>query len=105
MVASTPSTPRHTQVKREGDYFVVRTNVLARLPVRKGLEAYGGDAYFDAATWRARRIVRIEATTDGDDAAVSRFRGADIPLMNRGDTAAATRIVRGDGSRRRRGRG
>ena len=31
------------------------------------------------------------------------LRGADLPLMNRGDAAAATWIVRGDGSRRRRG--
>ena len=29
---------------------------------------------------------------------------AALPLMNRGDAAAATRIVRGDKSRRRRGR-
>lgn len=85
------------RVKREGDAFVVRTNIMARLPVREGLERYGGDAYFDAATWRVRKIVRIEATKDGDDAEVAYFGGADISSTNRGAAAA---LFRGDASRR-----
>jgi len=40
-----------------GDY-VVRTNQLATLPVREGLDSYGGDAYFDYETWRIKKIVR-----------------------------------------------
>jgi len=31
--------------------FVVRTNQLSQLPVREGLEHYGGDAYFNFETW------------------------------------------------------
>ena len=89
------------RVKREGDAFVVRTNIMARLPVREGLERYGGDAYFDAATWRVRKIVRIEATKDGDDAEVAYVGGADISSTNRGAAAA---LFRGDASRRCRGR-
>ena len=40
-----------------GDY-VVRTNMLAELPVRPGLDTYGGDAYFDEHTWAVQKIVR-----------------------------------------------
>lgn len=36
--------------------FVSRTNCLSGLPVRKGFERYGGDAYFDEA-WRPVMIV------------------------------------------------
>ena len=48
------------RVERSGDFFVVRTNALAALPVREGLERYGGDCYFDVATWRVAKIVRRE---------------------------------------------
>lgn len=37
-------------------YFVVRTNALAGLPVRKGYGRYGGDAFFDSC-WRPVKIV------------------------------------------------
>ncbi|KAJ1448438.1 hypothetical protein M885DRAFT_539212 [Pelagophyceae sp. CCMP2097] len=50
-------------------YFVVRTNALASLPVRKGLEAYGGDAYLDSATWRIVKIVRKEKVRRGSGTA------------------------------------
>ena len=39
------------------DFFVVRTNMLSPLTVRRGFERYGGDAYFDAETWRVVKIV------------------------------------------------
>jgi len=38
--------------------WVVRTNFLAALPVREGLDSYGGDCYFDYDTWRVTKIVR-----------------------------------------------
>jgi len=53
--ARTLSSP--TEVVDSGD-FVVRTNFLADLPVREGLDSYGGDAYFDETTWRIKKIVR-----------------------------------------------
>ena len=40
-----------------GRLFVVRTNQLAGLPVRDGLDSYGGDCYFDDS-WRVVKIVR-----------------------------------------------
>ena len=43
---------------------MVRTNALADLEVRPGLERYGGDCYFDAATWRVVKIVRRERGRD-----------------------------------------
>ncbi|KAJ1461653.1 hypothetical protein M885DRAFT_494433 [Pelagophyceae sp. CCMP2097] len=43
-------------------YFVVRTNALAQFSVRPGYETYGGDAYFDAETWKIVKIVRRERT-------------------------------------------
>jgi hypothetical protein len=37
--------------------FVVGTNQLSQLPVRDGLEHYGGDAFFNFETWRVEKIV------------------------------------------------
>jgi len=37
--------------------FVVATNQLSQLPVREGLEHYGGDAFFCFDTWRVQKIV------------------------------------------------
>ena len=52
--------PRRPGEPASGDY-VVRTNVLADLPVREGLDTYGGDCYFDYETWRVKKIVRKRA--------------------------------------------
>jgi len=49
-----PTTPDEAA---SGDW-VVRTNFLADLPVRDGLDSYGGDCYFDAETWRVTKIIR-----------------------------------------------
>jgi hypothetical protein len=43
-------------VDRGISYYVVRTNVLSSLPVRKGFARYGGDAYFDM-DWRPVKII------------------------------------------------
>ena len=38
----------------------MRTNALAALPVRRGLERYGGDCYLRAGDFRVAKIVRRE---------------------------------------------
>ena len=59
-----PTTP---DGEASGDW-VVRTNFLAPLPVRDGLDSYGGDCYFDYDTWRVKKIVRARPTARAFDA-------------------------------------
>jgi len=57
------------QVEKQEDgteLYVVRTNALAALPVRKGFARYGGDAYFDK-DWKPVKIVDAgREDTSGD---------------------------------------
>ena len=49
-----------TAVELASGDWVVRTNMLAELPVREGLDSYGGDCYFDYDSWVQARLARTK---------------------------------------------